>query len=41
VSFSADSPLGDIEVLIEAEDPEALIDIIAESTTRPPPAPLL
>jgi predicted RNA binding protein with dsRBD fold (UPF0201 family) len=41
VSFSADSPLGDIEVLIEAEDPEALIDAIAESTTRPPPEPLL
>jgi predicted RNA binding protein with dsRBD fold (UPF0201 family) len=40
VSFAADSPLGDLEVEIEDDDPEALVDAIAESTTRPPPAPL-
>ena len=40
VSFAADSPLGDLEVEIEGEDPEGMIDEIAESTTRPPPQPL-
>jgi predicted RNA binding protein with dsRBD fold (UPF0201 family) len=40
VSFAANSPLGDLEVEIDAEDPEAVIDAIAESTTRPPPQPL-
>ena len=40
VSFAAGSPLGDIEVEIEDGDPEARIDMIAESTTRPPPEPL-
>ena len=40
VSFGANSPLRDIEVEIEADDPEAVIDLVAESTTRPPPAPL-
>ena len=40
VSFAAGSPLGDLEVELEDGDPEALIDRIAESTTRPPPEPL-
>ena len=40
VSFGADSPLGDLEVEFEGDEPEALIDGIAESTTRPPPPPL-
>ena|SRR5437867_12466677 len=40
VNFGANSPLGDIVVDVEIEDPEALIDAIAESTTRPPPTPL-
>jgi len=40
VSFAANSPLGDLEVEIDGDDPEAVIDAIAESTTRPPPEPL-
>ena len=40
VNFAASSPLGDIVVEVEADNPEALIDSIAESTTRPPPTPL-
>jgi uncharacterized protein len=42
VSFAANSPLGDLEIEVEADaaDPEALVDAIAESTTRPPPTPL-
>jgi len=32
VSFSAGSPLGDIEVLVEDADLDALIDDVAEST---------
>ena len=40
VSFAANSPLGDLEIEMEDEEPEALVDSIAESTTRPPPAPL-
>ena len=40
VSFAANSPLGDLEVVIQGEDPEAIIDELAESTTRPPPQPL-
>ncbi len=40
VSFATGSPLGDLEVEVEDGDPEAIIDGIAESTTRPPPEPL-
>ena len=40
VSFAANSPLGDLEVEIDEGDPQAIIDSIAESTTRPPPQPL-
>lgn len=40
VTFAANSPLGDLEVEIAGADPEAIIDAIAESTTRPPPQPL-
>jgi predicted RNA binding protein with dsRBD fold (UPF0201 family) len=39
-SFAANSPLGDLEVEIDGGDPEAIVDAIAESTTRPPPPPL-
>ena len=40
VSFAANSSLGDLEVVIQGEDPDAVIDELAESTTRPPPQPL-
>ena len=40
VSFAANSPLGDLEVEIDEGDLQAIIDSIAESTTRPPPQPL-
>ena len=40
VSFAANSSLGDLEVVIQGEDPAAVIDELAESTTRPPPQPL-
>lgn len=35
VNFSASSPLGDIEIVIEADDPDAVIDFVAESTVEP------
>lgn len=35
VSFGATSPLGDILVEIQAEDLDAAIDVVAESTVRP------
>jgi len=40
VSFAANSPLGDLEVVIQGGDPDIVIDELAESTTRPPPQPL-
>ena len=36
VSFGERSPLGDIEVRVEAEDPEGLVDMVAPSTKRRP-----
>ena len=37
VSFTSEvSPLGDLEIAIEAEDIDGLIDEIAESTTKRP-----